>query len=92
MTTITTKELRENMSQVVRDLKNGKVIALSYRQHVVGILQPVDGATQTLKPGSPEAIQRGLDELRANLQVPKELSDDPRSIKDQLADLREGGR
>ena len=46
MSTITTKQLRDGMAQVVRDLQNGKSVQLSYRHKIIGVLQPVDEPAQ----------------------------------------------
>jgi antitoxin (DNA-binding transcriptional repressor) of toxin-antitoxin stability system len=89
MSTITTKQLRENMSQVIHDLRQGRSIQLSYRHSVIGVLQPIQVAKQTLRRGSPESIRQGLDSLR-NLSVPSIVSKDTRSIKEQIAELRTG--
>lgn len=87
MSIITTKQLRENMSQVINDLKQGRSVQLSYRHKVIGILQPVDGSQPSLRRGSPEAVRRGLLSLQG-LEVPKATRNDSRSIKDQITDIR----
>lgn len=87
MDTITTKQLRENMSQIIHDLKLGNPIQLSYRHKVIGILQPVDAPSQALRRGSPEAIRHGLKSLRS-IVVPDTVRQDPRSVKEQISDYR----
>jgi antitoxin (DNA-binding transcriptional repressor) of toxin-antitoxin stability system len=87
MSTITTKQLRENMSQVINDLKLGNSIHLSYRHKVIGVLQPVDAPSQALQRGSPEAIRQGLQSLRS-IVVPNSVQHDPRSVKKQISELR----
>jgi antitoxin (DNA-binding transcriptional repressor) of toxin-antitoxin stability system len=87
MSTITTKQLRENMSEVIRDLRLGKSVQLSYRHSIVGILQPIKVASSTPLRGSSEAIHRGLNGLR-DLSVPTAADKNPRSIKEQIAELR----
>lgn len=89
MNTITTKQLRENMSQVIRDLRQGKSVQLSYRHSTIGVLQPIQQVNQTLRRGSPEAIRQGLQGLR-DVFVPESISTDTRSIKEQIAELRDG--
>jgi antitoxin (DNA-binding transcriptional repressor) of toxin-antitoxin stability system len=89
MSTITTKQLRENMSQVIRDLRQGKSVQLSYRHSIIGVLQPIQVANQTLKRGSPQAIRKGLYDLKA-VVLPDSVSKDTRSIKEQIAELRDG--
>ena len=87
MKTITTKQLRDNMSQVIDDLKIGNSISLSYRHKVIGLLQPVDIPGQALRRGSPEAIRRGLKNLQT-MVVHSSAQDDPRSIKEQISEIR----
>lgn len=87
MSTITTKQLRENMSQVIRDLSLGNSIQLSYRHKVIGVLQPVDTPGQPLRRGSPVAIRQGLEYLRT-MKVPDYVRHDPRSVKEQISELR----
>lgn len=87
MSIITTKQLRENMPQVINDLKQGHSVQLSYRHKVIGILQPVDGPQPSIRRGSPEAVRHGLLSLQ-KLAVPKATRNDSRSIKDQVTDIR----
>ena len=89
MSTITTKQLRENMSQVINDLRLGNSIQLSYRHKVIGVLQPVDASSQALRRGSPEAIRQGLQSLQSMI-VPDPVRNDPRSVKEQISELRSG--
>jgi hypothetical protein len=87
MSTITTKQLRENMPQVISDLRLGNSIRLSYRHKIIGVLQPVDAPSQALRRGSPEAIKQGLQSLR-DILVPEAVRYDSHSIKEQLQELR----
>lgn len=89
MRTITTKQLRDNMSQVINDLKIGNSVSLSYRHKVIGYLQPVDTPGQALRRGSPEAIRQGLQNLQS-MVVPNSVRHDPRSVKEQISELRSG--
>ena len=75
------------MPQVIRDLRQGKSVQLSYRHSIIGVLQPIQAANQTLERGSALAIRQGLDSLRG-LSVAATTSNDARSIKEQLADIR----
>lgn len=75
------------MSQVIQDLRLGNSIQLSYRRKVIGVLQPVDAPGQPLRRGSPEAIRQGLQTLRT-MVVPDSVRHDPRSVKEQIAELR----
>lgn len=87
MSVITTKQLRENMPQVIRDLRLGNSIHLSYRHKVIGVLRPVDGPGQAVRRGSPEAIRQGLQNLQRMI-VPDSVRNDPRSVKEQIHELR----
>ena len=88
MSTITTKQLRENMSQVVRDLRQGKSVQLSYRHSIIGTLQPAQVADKIMRRGSPEAIRLALNNLQS-ITVPQRIGDDSRSIKEQIAEYRD---
>ena len=84
---MTTKQLRENLSAVVKQLNRGEAVQLSYRHKVIGVLQPVTTPQPTLRRGSAEAIRTSLNNLQnelASVQRPV----DPRPIKEQLADIR----
>ncbi len=87
MSTISTKQLRENMSKVIRDLRQGKSVQLTYRRSVIGVLQPIKVANKTLRRGSPEAIRRALDNLQSTT-VPERISNETRSMKKQIAEIR----
>lgn len=87
MSTITTKQLRENMLQVISDLQKGKSVQLSYRHKIIGILQPAQLTALPLRRGTQEAVSRGLEALQ-NIHVPERLRDDSRNMKERLAELR----
>ncbi len=87
MSTLTTKQLRENMSQVVFDLQQGNSIQLSYRHKVIGILHPVNYPGKAARRGSPEAIRQGLHSLK-NIEISNSIRNDTRSIKEQILELR----
>lgn len=88
MSTISTKQLRENMPQVIRDLRKGKSVQLSYRHNVIGVLVPIEVADKTPRRGSPEAIRRALDNLQS-VAVLGRVSNNSRSIKEQIAEIRD---
>lgn len=87
MSTLTTKQLRDNMSQVVLDLQQGNSIQLSYRHKVIGVLYPINHPTQTARRGSSEAIRQGLLGFK-NIVISNSIQHDPRSIKEQILELR----
>ena len=88
MTTLTTKQLREQMPEVIRKLRQGESVQLTYRRKVIGTLQPEQTPGKPLRRGSPEAI---LDFLKhADFgPIPDKLRNDPRSFKEQIAELRD---
>ncbi|MBI2009256.1 hypothetical protein HYS84_02495 [Candidatus Saccharibacteria bacterium] len=87
MDIITTRELRENMAAVIRDLKRGKAVQLSYRHRVIGTLQPSPPAPMPLRQGSPEAVRNFLETADFG-PIPSKLRTDHRSFKQQVAELR----
>jgi antitoxin (DNA-binding transcriptional repressor) of toxin-antitoxin stability system len=87
MSTITTKQLRENMPQVVRDLQKGKPIQLSYRHKIIGVLQPAQAIATPLRRGSFTAIQSFLESADFG-PIPIDLQTPSLNIKQQIAKLR----
>lgn len=87
MTTITTKQLRENMGRVIQDLQKGKAVQLSYRHKVIGSLQPVTFAGMPSRRGSARSVQNFLNIVDFG-PTSEKLKNSDISIKDQLAKLR----
>ena len=87
MSTITTKQLRENMAQVISDLRKGESIQLSYRHKIIGVLQPAPLTPLPLRRGTQEAISRGLEALQ-DIHIPEEVRNDRRNMKERLSELR----
>lgn len=88
---ITTKQLRENMANIVRDLQLGRQIKLSYRHKVIGILQPINhNEVREPQPrrGSPEAIRAALDEIDFDT-TPSHFRDSKLTIKELIAEQRD---
>lgn len=56
MRTITAKELRDNLSQVVERVRRGEVIRVTYRSGTAFTIQP-EKKKQEVMPGSPEAMR-----------------------------------
>lgn len=86
--TITTKQLREQMHQVVRDLAAGKSIRLTYRHKIIGVLQPANPQPIPLRRGSAGAIQNFLHTSSFG-PIPSELKNSKLSTKQQMANLRD---
>ena len=87
MTTITTKQLRENMLLVIKDLQKGKAVKLSYRHKVIGSLQPVSDSPIAQHRGSASAIQHYLSNSNFG-PIPKKLQQSNRTFKQEITKLR----
>jgi len=87
MNTITTKQLRENMAQVVRDLKKGNSLELSYRHRVIAVVRPVDPSRSPLRRGSARAVQDFL--AHADFGAIPEGLKPQKNFKDEIAVLRQ---
>jgi antitoxin (DNA-binding transcriptional repressor) of toxin-antitoxin stability system len=87
MDTLTTKQMRENMPEVIRLLDSGRPVRLTYRHKTIGTIQPAPAAAPPRR-GSAEAVRQGLAALK-DLHVPDEVKNDPRNIKEQIAELRD---
>jgi antitoxin (DNA-binding transcriptional repressor) of toxin-antitoxin stability system len=88
MSTITTKQLRENMPQVIRDLESGKPVQLTYRHRVIGVLQPVRSDNKPLRRGSPEAILDTLKSIDLGSAASK-IRNSHKTFKEEIRELRE---
>ena len=88
MSTITTKQLRENMPSVIRDLRLGKSVQLSYRHNIIGVLTPIAAAKQTYRAGSPEAIRKSLQNLKEANLIDND-GNETSNLKKQIAEIRE---
>lgn len=87
MSTITTKQLRENMSQVIDDLRKGKSVQLSYRHKIIGVLQPIQAKPIAQRQGSAPAVKQFLNSADFGF-IPTKLQNSSRSFKQEIADLR----
>lgn len=87
MSIITTKQLRENMPQVVRNLQMGQPVQLSYRHRVIGTIQPVQLVTMPLRRGSAKAVQAFLESASFG-HIPHQLRESTTTFKDQVSELR----
>ncbi|MEK9195914.1 MAG: type II toxin-antitoxin system prevent-host-death family antitoxin [Patescibacteria group bacterium] len=63
MTTITAKELRDNLETYVKRTSRGESIKVTYRTKPAFILQPVEPVT-TVSPGSKEAMKNFVNKTR----------------------------
>lgn len=87
MNTITTKQLRENMPAVIRTLREGKPLRLTYRRKTVGTIEPQPNKGLPLRRGSPEAILHAARTL--DFGVPESVKKDTRPIKERIAEMRD---
>jgi prevent-host-death family protein len=63
MNTITAKELRDNLDQIVKRVRRGEPIRVTYRSKAAFTLQP-EKPSGSLLPGSAEAMKKFLEEAR----------------------------
>jgi hypothetical protein len=87
MNTITTKQLRHSMAQVIEDLQNGKSVQLSYRRKIIGSLQPALSATPGRR-GSAHAVAHFLKQADFG-SIPTHLQHSGISFKQQINGLRQ---
>lgn len=88
MSTISTKYLRNNMAEVISKLKSGQVVQLSYRQKIIGSLQPVVQPGQPLRRGSSYAVRQFLSSAQFG-PIPSNLQNSTKSFKQELSELRD---
>jgi antitoxin (DNA-binding transcriptional repressor) of toxin-antitoxin stability system len=88
MSIITTKHLRENMSQVIDNLQRGESVQLSYRHKVIGTLQPIARKPVAQRRGSASAVQQFLRSASFGA-IPLPVRQSRRTFKQELADLRD---
>jgi len=86
MKTITTKQLREDMPNIVRAIKQGNAIKLSYRKQIIGVVQPVNADGNELQRGSAQAISAFL--KNTDFGASPQVKNDSRNFEEQMADLR----
>ena len=88
MRIITTKQLRDNMAEVIHNLQKGQSVQLSYRHKVVGILQPVATPPQAERRGSAVAVGQFLSSVDFGTIRPA-LRETTKSFKQEVAALRQ---
>lgn len=87
MTTYTTKQVRENMPQLIRELQSGKAVQITYRRKPVAIMQPLQNGQIPLRRGSPQAISQFLATADFG-PIPDEVRNSRLTIKQEIAELR----
>jgi antitoxin (DNA-binding transcriptional repressor) of toxin-antitoxin stability system len=88
MKTITTRQLREEMPAVVKALRMGTPVRLTYRHAVIGTIQPTTAPAGPARRGSPEAIQDFLTNSDLGY-IPPRLRKPGKSFKEEIAELRD---
>ncbi len=87
MTTITAKELRDNLEDYVKRTRRGESIKVTYRSKPAFTLQP-EKPSGALMPGSKEAMRRFVEETRKLRNSKKQSAFDPKkSIKELYHDM-----
>lgn len=86
MDKITTKELRERMPAVIKALREGRTLQITYRRKIVGSLQPQPGVG-ALRRGSPKAIKQFLNTHPFGT-IPAALKRPGLDFKQEMAELR----
>lgn len=88
MTTITAKDLRDNLDQIVQRVRRGETIRVTYRSLPAFRLEPDVPETSEPKPGSPKAMKKFLQLIEEVNQTHRQSSLDPhKSVKDQYHQL-----
>ena len=83
MNTITAKELRDNIENVVKRARSGEHIRVTYRSKPAFTIAPDAPAVGALIPGSREAIGQYLKRVNARKRVSgKPIFDPEKSIKE----------
>lgn len=82
MKTITAKDLRDNLDQIVKRARAGESIRVTHRSKVAFTIQPEIPA-DTLVPGSPAAMKEFVRLVREMNKIPRQSQLDPnKSIKE----------
>lgn len=83
MTTITAKELRDNLDQIVKRVRGGEPIRVTYRSKIAFVIQPDDSKNAFFEPGSQSAMKAYVRQVQRINKIPRKSELDPnKSIKD----------
>jgi antitoxin (DNA-binding transcriptional repressor) of toxin-antitoxin stability system len=83
MKTITAKDLRDNLDSVVKKVRLGEAIKVTYRSKPAFILQPDTIKNSGPEPGTPEAMERFIKSAENMRRGAKKTVFDPKkSIKE----------
>ena len=82
MQTITTKEIRKDLSGFLQRIQKGDTFTVLYRSRPVVNIGAIETKSQTFVPGSPEAVKRSLDAVAAARKRVGVVLDPNKSIKE----------
>lgn len=83
MNTITAKELRDNLDQIVKRVRRGEPIRVTYRSKTAFTLQP-EKPSSSLLPGSAEAMKKFFEESSKLRNSKKQSVFDPSKSTKEL--------
>lgn len=83
--TMTAKDLHRDMPRFIATLRRGDAVRLTYRGKEVTTIPPKQAIRP--QPGSREAMKEML-QLVEKMHVPEHVRNDPRSLKERLAEYR----
>ena len=83
MNTITAKELRDNLDQIVKRVRRGESIKVTYRSKPAFTLQP-EKPSSSLLPGSAQAMKKFSEETRKLRNSKKQSVFDPNKSTKEL--------
>lgn len=87
MNTITAKDLRDNLDQIVQRVRNGESIKVTYRSKPAFTLQP-DNPVSSPAPGSAKAMKKFVTETRKLRDTKKQsVFDSNKSVKELYREL-----
>lgn len=87
MNTITAKELRDNLDQIVKRVRCGESIRVTYRSKAAFTLRP-EVPNQTLQPGSVPAMNQFSEQSRKlRARKPQPLLNPNKSVKELYHEL-----
>jgi prevent-host-death family protein len=86
MTTITAKELRDNLSATLKRVQNGEEIRIIYRSRPIGRLVPQKSKINESR-GNGAAIARAIEEIMPRLKKHKSTLDPNKNFKEIYKEL-----
>jgi prevent-host-death family protein len=84
MKTITAKNLRDHLDEIVERVRHGETIRVTYRSRPAFRIEPDTSPGAAPEPGSPEAMQNFVQMMQAVNRSPRASSLDPHKPIKQL--------